>query len=204
MNARTEILPSMFTAGAEFAAKQHRYAVTVAPVGTLHLPSGRVVTGDAIATLDFEPLSRTAPPGTYPVEASLVTVPSHESLIAAVRVVFSREPVARWEAAAGGTGATTPSPRGAGYTGPLGLLMDAETVPALQKYIDDSAGEWWYDVPRTQGARWEYGCFQPDDDRAETCAIFQTGDGDGVFVSYWGLDASGAPVVLVTDFNVIP
>lgn len=204
MNARTEILPTMFTPGAEFAAKRHRYAVTIAPIGMLHLPSGRIVTGDAIGTLDFEPLTRTVSPGVYLVEASLATVSKDEARIAAARIVFSQQPVATWEVAAGGTGATTPSPNGAGYTGPIGLFIDADTLPALQTYIDASDAEWWYDVPRERGAKWEYGCFRPDDTREETCAIFQAGDGDGVFVSYWGLDATGTPVVLVTDFNVIP
>lgn len=194
MSARTEILPSMFTAGAEFAAKKHRYVVTVMPVGNLHLPTGRVVSGDAIAMVDYEPLPRTAPPGVYPVEASLVTVSAKESQIAAVRIVFSRDRVARWELA------------GPGYTGPLGLFIDAATVPALQKYIDDSPAEWWYEPPRTRGPNYEFACFKPDDDRDETCTLFQAGDGGGSAeaLTYWGLDASGAPVMLVTDFNVIP
>jgi hypothetical protein len=76
-------------------------------------------------------------------------------------------------------------------------------VPALQAYIDNSDGEWWYAPPRTRGERWEYACFQPDEGREETCIFFQTGDGDGVFTSYWGLDAGGEPAVLVTDFNVV-
>lgn len=182
----------MFTPGSEFAAKKHRFVVTVATIGDLHLPSGRLVSADAIAELDFEPLARAAPPGIYPVEASLATVSADEARIAAVRIVFSRAPTASWEAA------------GPGYSGPMGLFIDADTVPALQKFIDESPGEWWYEPPRTRGKSWEYACFKPDDDRDETCALFQAGDGDGPFVSYWGLDASGAPAMLVTDFNVIP
>jgi hypothetical protein len=141
----------------------------------------------------------------FPVEASLVTISKDVSRIAAVRVVFSDHPIASWEIAEGGTGATARSPSGApGYTGPLGLLMDAQTTAALQKYIDESEAEWWYDPPRTRGDSWEYACFKPDDARDETCVFFQTGESEGVFVSYWGLDAAGAPAVLVTDFNVIP
>lgn len=192
MTARTAIFPTMFTAGSELVANKNRFVVTLAPIGQLHLPSGRVVSADAIATVDFEPLSRTAPPGVYPVEASLVTVSARESRIAAARIVFSRQPVATWEVA------------GPGYSGPTGLFIDADTVPALQKYIDESDAEWWYDVPQTRGDKWEYGCFTPDDDRPETCALFQAGDGDGPFLSYWGLDASGTPAMLVTDFNIIP
>ena len=192
MTARTAIFPSMFTPGFEFAAKKHRLVVTVARIGDLHLPSGRLVSADAIATLDFESLPRTAPPGIYPVEVCLATVAPDESRIAAVRIVFSRNPVASWELA------------GPGYTGPLGLFIDVDTVPALQKFIDDSPGEWWYEPPRTRGNSWEYACFKPDDDRDETCVVFQAGDGDGPFLSYWGLDATGAPASFVTDFNIIP
>ncbi len=195
----------MFTPGFEIVAKKTRFVVSVPEIGQLHLPTGRVVTGDAIGTLDFEPCTRLAPVGVFPVEASLVKVSADEARIAAVRVVFSRRAVASWEAAGGGSGATTRSPSGApGYTGTLGLFIDAQTVASLQAYIDNSDAEWWYDPPKTRGNGWEYSCFQPDDASDATCVLFQAGDGDGVFVSYWGLDDGGEPAVLVTDFNVIP
>jgi hypothetical protein len=202
---RTDVFSMLFTPGHEIATKKTRFVVSVPEIGPLHLPTGRVVTGDAIGTLTFEPLTRLAPPGVFPVEASLVRVSPRESRIAAVRVVYSRRPVTSWEIADGGSGATTRSASGApGYTGPLGLLIDAQTVGSLQAYIDSSDGEWWYDPPKSRGDAWEYACFQPDEDRDETCVFFQTGNGDGVFTSYWGLDADGEPAVLVTDFNVIP
>jgi hypothetical protein len=34
-------------------------------------------------------------------------------------------------------------------------------------------------------------------------AMFQSGWGDGFYASYWGLDARGEPVCLVTDFSVL-
>ncbi len=199
MTVRTDLFSTMFTQGFGFVAKANKHVFTVVPAGMLHLPTGRLVTGDAIATLDFEPLSRTAPTGVYPVEASLVTVAPDKSLVAGVRIVFSDAPIVSWELAEGGTGGAP------GYTGPLGLFIDAQMLPALQAYIDEADGtEWWYDPPKKQGNSWEVACFSPDSDRPETCALFQTGDGDGVFASYWGLDASGAPALLITDFNVVP
>jgi hypothetical protein len=197
MSGRTDLFQKMFRPGCELVSPKMRHVVTVQPVGMLHLPSGRVVTGDAIGTLDFAPLSRTAPPGVYPVEASLVTVSARESWIAGVRIVFSREPVVTWEMAEGGSGGVP------GYGGPLGLFVDAQIVPGLEAYIDAADAEWWYQPEKTRGERWEVACFTPDDDRPETCALFKTGDGEGVFLSYWGLDATGTPALLVTAFNVL-
>jgi len=162
----------------------------------LHLPSGRVVACDAIATTDFVPLSRGVTPGVYPVEASVVTVSKDEARIAGARIVFSGATVSTWEVASGGS-AYPPE------TTSLGLFIDAQTVPALQSYIDDSDGEWWYEPPKTLGKAWQVACFTPDDERPETCALFDSTAGDGGFVSYWGLDAMGTAVVLVTDFNLI-
>jgi hypothetical protein len=202
MTARTDLFPMLFTPGAVLASKKGKkhHEVMLQPIGMLHLPSGRLVTGDAIGTIDFQPLSRTVPPGIYPVEASVVTVSADEARIAAVRILFSREPVVTWEIAEGG------SVGAPGYTGPLGLFIDAQILPALQVYIDsaNSPDEWWYDPPKTDGKAWEVACFTPDDDRPETCVLFHTNSyNDGPFVSHWGLDAMGAPAMLVTEFNLV-
>ena len=34
------------------------------------------------------------------------------------------------------------------------------------------------------------------------CVAFMSGYGDGIYSSYWGLDANGAPLCLTTDFEV--
>jgi hypothetical protein len=38
---------------------------------------------------------------------------------------------------------------------------------------------------------------------AGSAALFSSGWGDGHYNSYFGLDAAGAPVALVTDFEVL-
>jgi hypothetical protein len=202
MSARTDLFPTLFTPGAQLASKKpkHPHVVAVQPVGMLHVPSGRIVAGGAISTMpeDFAPFSRAVPPGSYPVEASVVTISGDESAIAAARIVLSREPVVTWEVAAGGSGGAP------GYRDALGLFCDAQTLPALQAYIDAADGsEWWYGPTKIEGKGWEVACFTPDDARAETCALFRT-NYDALAVSYWGLDASGAPALLVTDANGLP
>jgi len=189
------------------AAKLQSLFASPTPIGTLHLPTGRILLGEPIASGDLVPLDRTAPIGEFPVEVRLVEVEPGESRIAAARIVFSAAPIASWEIATGAGNASTPSANGLpGYSGGTGMFMDAHTFPLFQKYVDEcnSPGEWWYDVPRQEGHVWAYACFQPDEQTPYTCAYMAPVVSDDVFVSYWGLDAGGAPAALVTDFNVVP
>ena len=105
MTARTDLFSTtMFRPGAQLAPKKGKqpHIVTLHALGMLHLPSGRLVIH---GTYDRFPLVRTGPIGVFPVEASLVTVSSTESRFAAMRIVFSREPVVTWEIADGEFGA---------------------------------------------------------------------------------------------------
>lgn len=200
MSDRTVLFPRLFTTGSELSPKKGKklHVVRLQPIGPLHLPSGRLLIH---STFDPFPLLRTAPIGVFPVEASLVTVSSDESRIAAVRIVFSREPVVTWEIADGEFGAAR------GFTDPTCVYIDAQLLPAMQKYMDeaDSPNEWYYDPPKTEGKTWQVACFTPDDDRPETCAMFDTNsyNDDGPYISYWGLDAKGAPAMFVTDLNLV-
>lgn len=191
----------MFTQGFGFASKPNKQVFTVIPVGMLHLPSGRLVAGDAIATLELASLSRTVAPGIYSVDASIATVSADESRMAGVRIVFTQEPVVSWEVASGGSLAAS------GFTGPTGIFIDAQLLPALEQYIADAASpdEWYYDPPKIEGKRWEVACFAPDDDRPETCVIFETNsyNSDGPYLTYWGLAANGTPAMLVVDVNLV-
>ena len=199
MSARTDLFSTMFTQGFGFVAKAKKHVFTVVPVGMLHLPSGRLVIGTAY---DFYPLTRLAPTGVFSVEASLATVSDLESRIAGLRIVFSTEAVVTWEVADGEFGGAR------GFAAPSGLYIDAQLLPSLQVYIEgaSSPDEWYYDPPKKEGKTWQVACFAPDDDRLETCTMFGTNsyNNDGPYISYWGLDASGAPAVLVTDVNLVP
>ena len=175
-------------------------------IGVLRLPTGRIILGEPLASIDLVPLTRQAPVGEFPVEICLVEVERGDRRIAAARIVFSEQPVASWELATGASNAEVPAPDGTpGYRGPAGMFMDVQTAPLFQTYVDESDSvEWWKDVPKEEGSIWEHACFQPDEQTPYNVAYMSPLLSDDAFVSYWGLDAVGEPVALVTDFNVVP
>ena len=191
---------TLFQPGAQLAAKKgkHLHVVALQPIGTLHLPTGHLVIH---SSWERFPLRRTGPIGVFPVEASLATVSSSESCFAAIRIVFSREPVVAWEVADQGFGAAR------GVKDATCLYTDAQLLPALQTYIDEASSpdEWYYDPPKLRGKTWDSACFAPDDDRPETVVMFGTNNynSDGPYISYWGLDAAGAPAMFVTDLDLV-
>jgi hypothetical protein len=204
--ARAAMLPSMFVRDFEFATKRHAIFVTPKTIGSLPLPTGAVVC-QAAAWDDYQPLARRAPTGTFAIELSLAAVAPDEDRVAAARIVFSSEPAATWELAAGASTLVATTAEGlAGYTGTLGMFMDAQGIASLQAFQAAAASpiEWWYDVQFTEGARWQHTILRPDPAQPAAAALFSTGTYEGTFVSYWGLDARGGVVTLVTDCNVIP
>jgi hypothetical protein len=187
------------------AAQLHALFAPGTPVGVLQLPTGRIVIGEPMFP-DATPLARTAPAGAFPVELVFATGEPGEQLIATARIAFSAAPIASWEVATGASTATRTAANGQpGYPGPLGLFMDAHTLPAFCKYVDEcDRAEWWHEVPAQSGSIWNHACFQPDEETPYNCALMSPLLSDDAFVSYWGLDERGEPVELVTDFNVAP
>jgi hypothetical protein len=191
---------TLFQPGAELPAKKGKrpHLVALQPLGNVHLPTGHLVIH---SSWERFPLRRTAPIGVFPVEASLATVSSTESRFAAIRIVFSREPVVAWEVADQDFGAAR------GLKDAMGVYVDAQMLPALQTYMDeaDSPNEWYYDPPKLEGKVWQSACFAPDDDRTETVVMFDTNsyNNDGPYISYWGLDAKGLPAMFVTDLDLV-
>ncbi|HSD91196.1 MAG TPA: DUF4241 domain-containing protein [Kofleriaceae bacterium] len=181
-------------------------------IAALCVPTGRLVIGpppvSQWSSKRLEPLDRPCPTGTFPVDVCLtpVSASSEEAAIAAVRIMFSQTGVARWEVAMGGSAGRKRAADGTpGFNSARAVMMDAQTVPLFDTWINEcnSPTSWEQDVPFEEGKRWCHATLIPDETRPENIAIFSTGTYDGVFVSYWGLDAQGAPVVLITDFNVV-
>ena len=171
------------------------FANNAKTVGTLAMPTGRLVVAHGVATIstdDFVPFRRTTPIGEFPVEVTLAKSSSGEERIAAVRIIVSPLPIAEWEEAQG--------PELAGTTG---VMMDMQAAAAFQSFADEHV-EWWYDVKSTKSDGWQYGCFQPNEAENVNVAFFSMGAYEGTYQSYWALAGNGMPIMLVTDFNVAP
>lgn len=180
-------------------------------VGQLALTSGVIVTVDPFL-VDGAPLTRKVAPGTYPVTLSVATFNDpkgdHDQRVAAAWVRFRQGQPVRWEVA---TFAGAPRSKQGGEPGyPVdagtGAFLDAATQATIQ--AEPSA----WPTPSFKALEkqlltdnyrhtWGWANYQPDPASPGNCIAFSAGWGDGVFASYWGLDDSGEPVCLLTDFE---
>jgi hypothetical protein len=191
----------MFEAGHRFAGG----TVEPRPAGAVSVPSGRIVVCDpATGVPGTRPLARAVPPGRYPVTISVGTLAVvGERRVAAAMVRFSARPIARWEAAAadGDDPATLKTGQYFGYGVDAGVacFADAGTIERL------TFEDWELAVvPALRAADPALLCGAAEIvvDGGDLVA-FTSGAGDGLYASFWGLDADGQPVVLVTDFRIV-
>jgi hypothetical protein len=93
-----------------------------------------------------------------------------------------------------GTGAFM-SPEAARLFGQRLSLAGAVNIP----YIKDLSAQMEANAPN--GGAWV--AVELDQRKGLNAILFASGYGDGVYSSYWGYDASGQLVCLVTDFGLL-
>lgn len=198
--------------------------------GRIALPSGRVIACDPLVSLETNarPFTRAVPEGRHPVTLGVL---AGDVALASVR--FGRAKVARWEIAtcAGESAEGRPGYGVDSGTGCFADAETAEAHAAARRALGqrvaqqlraegvDPADASWHDAYAERLAE------ESPDPLAETTVraairkkrfasvalggesgtlvAFTTGVGDGVYASYWGLDAKGRPMMLVTDFGLL-
>jgi hypothetical protein len=184
--------------------------------GNLVLPSGQVIACDP-ANLRWEgdrvPFTRTTPTGSYPVVLCVTKAEdsSFSGLVSCAMVRFnSHKPVA-WEMALlpGNDPATLPLGCFFGYgvdTG-MGCFIDADTAARLS---EDAVDRMLDQVTNALCPSYKSGLpakdgvgVVVDQVSGANLVAFHSGYGDGAYVSYWGIDPSGGPCCLVTEFGVL-
>jgi len=181
--------------------------ITVTPIGDLELPTGEIIACDPLVTGDDWPaLSRKVKPGHYPV--SLFEA---QGRVAAAFLRFRPGTPVRWELATmpGQDVATLKDDEIFGYPvdAGLGSFMDKTAMALMsaaqhklkpdQNYYDDVlAAEFAPNQDR-------FVMHHPAAGNASNIAMFWSGWGDGFYPSFWGLDAAGEPILLMTDFGVL-
>ncbi len=183
--------------------------ITRMALGLLPLPNGTVIAADPLVQPEREAFTRRVEPGDYPV-----TLYQAQGRVALAELRFADGTPARWELALvpGQDIASLKAGEIFGYPvdAGLGCFMDPAARAAMARrdaqeqkqagysnYYDDVlAGEL-----KDSNLNWVMHRPLPDD--PARVAVFSSGWGDGVYASYWGLDAAGQPLRLVTDFGII-
>jgi len=171
----------------------------------LSLPSGRILAADALI-VGGKPFTRSVLPGRYSFALAIARLGTDERVGLAI-IRFSDAPVVKWEMATreGEDIASLKEDQIFGYGVDSGtgsfcdasvqkLLADAyeEDIGVSERIIDELKATYkntrqWVHVESPNGS----------------LAIFSSGYGDGSYASYFGLDESGKPAALVTDFGLV-
>jgi len=184
-----------------------RVTLSLHPLGDLVLPTGQIVASDPFIA-DDPPYTRGVAPGRYPVLVNVAQI-NTDSRVAYAIVRFSGQRPVSWEkalypehdpAAPGGNQLS-----GYGVDSGAGCFIDAGTVKILVERTAADGGEnqdLTERMAETYVDTWSWVNYVLDPDTGANVIAFSSGWGDGVYPSFWGLDQTGAPVCLITDFRV--
>jgi hypothetical protein len=193
------------------AAELAQRKISLVDMGLLDVPTGEIVAADPLVTPDRPPFARKVAPGRYPV---VLYRAQGRTALAMLR--FASGAPVRWELAtvAGQDVATLKDDEIFGYPvdAGTGCFMDKAAYPLMLErekreiatgaanfnYYDDVLAK---DYPGERDG--EFVLHVPLPESPLNVAVFSSGWGDGFYASFWGLDASGEPLVLMTDFGVL-
>ena len=195
---------------------EHAFAseADVITIGNLVLPSGLVVVCDPYFCVDAHYFSRRVPPGEYNVQVRRLTSPEWGERIALARLLIRPgEAVVSFEFATRGAGDSGRFLIDSGVASYMDEVTRAAFADVLASYYENHLeGNYYTDVLQSEFKRSALDQDNPLDrgnwnlhrvpGTELNIAMFASGLGDGAYVSWWGLAASGEVVYLVTDFGL--
>jgi hypothetical protein len=188
--------------------------IRVQAIGELTVPTGQVIACDpSRLTPSYDEViafERTVPPGRYPVGVSRVVFPLGGERNALATLWLGSTPPVRLELATRpGQDVATLEPGeifGHGVDTGTSCFIDHQTA----REIVERNKDWDYKV-RDGGYRefravkehgeWKNAVVDPA--TGANMLVFGSGYGDGRYASYWGFDADGQVVCLITDFGLL-
>ena len=173
----------------------------------LVLPTGRLVACDPFTSPDEEPFARELPAGSFPVVLSVAHFDDGDQRVAAAMVRFGGREAVSWEMAL--VDEDDPAQLGEGeifgyaVESGTGCFMDAEAAESLMDRMEQD--ERYFEtmvaaMDENYVDTWSWANIVPDANGQANVVAFSSGVGDETYASYFGLDADGNVVSLVTDF----
>ena len=210
----------------DFTPVLSKYTFDEVKVGDLYLPTGKIICSDPFFMDTVTPFNHAVTPGKYPAVISIYKVEEGHHRVAYGRIRFSNTPAVRWEQAITEdlseeqVASIQPGEFfGYGVDAGLASFTDAETKEVFTKTMDEfyhkdpnsnyydnllaaefKAGAGSNPLSRSEGD-WNNHFPVKGDDR--NVVMFSSGWGDGTYPVYWGYDAAGNVVELITDFGVV-
>jgi hypothetical protein len=177
-------------------------------IGLLEITTGQVAASDPLVQPDPPAFTQPVPNGRHPVRVLIARFGSDER-IAFAQLRFSEAAPVRWEMAHVGNQANEPLGEGQffgyGVDAGTGCFMDprAGALLAARMEVEDEYFETIIDaMEATYAHTRSWLDFRPNPQEPENVICFSSGWGDGAYPSFFGFDAQGRPVMLVTDFLV--
>lgn len=180
------------------------------PAGPLVVTSGALVAADPLVMPETAPFSRPVPTGTFPVELAIAVMGDDERVAyARIRFAGDRSPVSWRLATSAGQDPSLLGPGefyGYGVDAGTGCFMDvvaARLLIARMEADDDYGMQLADDLQDDYRPTWCRLDTRPDPTAPENVVCFSSGWGDGSYPTFFGLDADGAVLAVVTDFLLL-
>ncbi len=85
----------------------------------------------------------------------------------------------------------------------MGCFMDADALTLQRVHSETFFNELATAMEENEASRWHGANFNLDQASGLNLVAFETGFGDGVYPSYWGLASDGSVACLLSDFGLL-
>lgn len=177
------------------------------PIGALILPTGRLVACDPFVSPESEPFNLAVPTGKFPVALAIADY-GRDQRVAFASIRFQNSLPVQWKMMA--TGSNDPATLQPGHM--FGYPVDSGTGC----FMDHSAGQALFAKMNAGPDYFKFMMAEMDKTYRHTRSwlnlplgdanviAFSSGDGDGLYGTYAGLNAEQQVVAVVTEFEVAP
>jgi Protein of unknown function (DUF4241) len=202
---RPAAFEAAFINGSRFTTGNVVFITFGIEIGKIRIKSGKLITCDPLHIDEYGvPFTfSNFPTGEFPVQLAIAKLDKEET-VAYARILFSNEPVVRWEMAL--QEGQRPVPFGQddiqGFSTDTwsGIYIDTATYQAMDRsLLLGENGVVYKEMDRNRRNHFRYAMYNFGE---HNFAIFSTGYRDGYYASYIGYDAKGNVCRLLSDFDL--
>ncbi|OUS28660.1 hypothetical protein A9Q99_11655 [Gammaproteobacteria bacterium 45_16_T64] len=198
---------SAFEEGCSITRDEGRFDMRVKSAGDIIISSGELIGADPFILVGDAPFVQTVPVGTFPVRLAVAKIDDDER-VALARIDFATDTVVQWEMAL----LPEQDPDALeedeiyGFTTDAGAacFMDKDSSAALKNEIRDGSDffeELMEEMDENFESTWAWANMELE---TGNIVSFMSGYGNGYYATYFGKNAAGDVVAVVTDFDVLP